>query len=110
MEKIPGIDQIPEKAKGMINDKEITRMEAIINSMTPLERKNTGLIKGSRKRRIAKGSGTQLPDVNRLLKQFMQMQKMFKQVSKKRGGMAGLMRGVKNKLPSKMQFPPKMPF
>ena len=111
MDKIPGIDQIPEKAKGLINDKEIIRMEAIINSMIPLERQNTVIIKGSRKRRIAKGSGTQIPDVNRLLKQFVQMQKMFKQVSKKRG-MGGLMRGMKGRLPQGMgnKLPPGMPF
>jgi signal recognition particle subunit SRP54 len=92
MEKIPGIDQVPENAKGMINDKEINRMEAIINSMTPKERQFPMLIKGSRKRRIANGSGTKIPDVNRLLKQFTQMQKMVKQMSKKRG-MGNPMRG-----------------
>jgi len=92
MEKIPGIDQVPEKAKGMINDQEINRMEAIINSMTPKERQFPTLIKGSRKRRIANGSGTKIQDVNRLLKQFTQMQKMVKQMSKKRG-MGNSMRG-----------------
>jgi len=92
MDKIPGIDQVPEKAKGMINDQEINRMEAIINSMTPKERRFPTLIKGSRKRRIANGSGTKIQDVNRLLKQFTQMQKMVKQMSKKRG-MGNSMRG-----------------
>ncbi len=92
MEKIPGIDQVPENAKGMINDTEINRMEAIINSMTPKERRFPTLIKGSRKRRIANGSGTKIPDVNRLLKQFTQMQKMVKQMSKKHG-MGNPMRG-----------------
>jgi len=95
MDKMPGLDQIPEKAKGALNDKEITRMEAIINSMTPHERRFPTLIKGSRKRRIANGSGMQIQDVNRLLKQFAKMQKMVKQASKKRG-MANIMRSVKN--------------
>jgi signal recognition particle subunit SRP54 len=95
MDKMPGLDMIPEKAQGMINDKDIKRMEAIINSMTPHERHFPTVIKGSRKRRIANGSGMQIQDVNRLLKQFAQMQKMVKKASKKRG-MANIMRGVKN--------------
>jgi len=103
MDKIPGVDQIPDKAKAMVNEKEISRMEAIINSMTPKERRLPNVIKGSRKRRIANGSGTQIQDVNRLLKQFSQMQKMFKQVSKKRG-IGNIMRGVKGKMPPGMQF------
>jgi len=103
MDKIPGIDDVPEKAKAMINDKEMGRMEAIINSMTPFERQTPTLIKGSRKRRIASGSGTQIPEVNRLLKQFNKMQKMFKQASKKRG-MGRLMRGAKGRMPQGMRF------
>jgi signal recognition particle subunit SRP54 len=103
MDKIPGIDQVPEKAKAMVNDKQMSRMEAIINSMTPHERRFPTVIKGSRKRRIANGSGTKIPEVNRLLKQFGQMQKMFKQASKKRG-VSGLMRGVKGRMPPGMRF------
>jgi signal recognition particle subunit SRP54 len=95
MDKMPGLEQIPEQAKSQINDKEIIRMEAIINSMTPHERRLPMIIKGSRKKRIANGSGTQIQDVNRLLKQFTQMQKMVKKVSKK-GGMGNMMRGLKN--------------
>jgi signal recognition particle subunit SRP54 len=98
MDKMPGIDEIPEQAKSQINDKELRRLEAIINSMTPQERQFPAVIKGSRKRRIANGSGTQIQDVNRLLKQFTQMQKMVKQVSKK-GGFASLMRKMKGKIP-----------
>jgi signal recognition particle subunit SRP54 len=94
MDKMPGLN-IPEKAQGLVNDKEITRMAAIINSMTPHERRFPTVIKGSRKRRIANGSGMQIQDVNRLLKQFAQMQKMVKRATKKRG-MAGIMRNVKN--------------
>merc|ERR1711974_588635 len=61
--------------KDQANDKQFVQMEAIINSMTPGERARPDIIKGSRKRRIAAGSGTQIQDVNRLLKQFTQMQK-----------------------------------
>lgn len=103
MEKMPGMEQVPQVAKSQINDKEMRRLEAIINSMTPQERQYPTIIKGSRKRRIANGSGTQIQDVNRLLKQFTQMQKMVKQMSKK-GGMANVMRTMKNKLPPGMRF------
>jgi signal recognition particle subunit SRP54 len=78
-------------------------MMAIINSMTPQERSFPGVIKGSRRRRIAAGSGTQVQDVNRLLKQFTQMQKMMKKMSK--GGMARMMRGMKGKMPQGFPFP-----
>nr|MBP8119282.1 signal recognition particle protein [Shewanella sp.] len=80
------------------------QMEAIINSMTSKERKNPDLIKGSRKRRIAAGSGTQIQDVNRLLKQFTQMQKMMKKMSAK-GGMQKMMRGMRGMMPPGMKFP-----
>ena len=73
--------------------KQFKRMEAIINSMTPAERRNPDVISGSRKRRIAAGSGTQIQDIGRLLKQHKQMQKVMKKVSGK-GGMAKLMRGM----------------
>ncbi|MFW5452674.1 signal recognition particle protein [Thioalkalivibrio sulfidiphilus] len=97
MDKLPGMGQVPEAAKKQVNDKELGRMIAIINSMTPGERRHPDLIKGSRKRRIAAGSGTQVQDVNRLLKQHMQMSKAMKQFSK--GGMGKLMRAMKGKLP-----------
>jgi len=104
MDKIPGIDQVPEKAKAMVNDQEFNRMEAMINSMTPKERHFPTLIKGSRKRRIANGSGTKIQDVNRLIKQFSQMQKVVKQTSKKRG-FANMMRGAKaRQMPRKRRF------
>jgi signal recognition particle subunit SRP54 len=103
MEKMPGMDQVPDKAKTQLNDKEMRRLEAIINSMTSQERRFPGIIKGSRKRRIAQGSGTQIQEVNRLLKQFTQMQKMVKQMTKK-GGIASLMRTMKSKLPPGMRF------
>ncbi len=78
-------------------DKAVRRIEGIINSMTPLERSKPELLKASRKRRIAVGAGVQVQEVNRLLKQFEQSQKMMKQFSK--GGIAKLMRGMKGMLP-----------
>ena len=78
-------------------DKMVSRIEGIINSMTPTERSKPELLKASRKRRIAMGAGVQVQEVNRLLKQFEQSQKMMKQFSK--GGMAKLMRGMKGMLP-----------
>ena len=78
-------------------EKTIRRIEGIINSMTPLERSKPELLKASRKRRIATGAGVHVQEVNRLLKQFEQSQKMMKQFSK--GGMAKLMRGVKGMIP-----------
>ena len=98
MDKLPGMGQIPDAVKNQANDKELVRMEAMINSMTPKERRRPELIKGSRKKRIAAGSGTQIQDVNRLLKQFSQMQKMMKKMGQK-GGMAKMMRGLGGKLP-----------
>ena len=102
MEKMPGMGGLPATAKGQVNDKEFGKLEAIINSMTPGERQHPDIIKGSRKRRIATGSGTQVQDVNRLLKQFMQMQKMMKKVSK--GGLGKLMKGMKGGMPPGMPF------
>jgi signal recognition particle subunit SRP54 len=97
LEKIPGASGLPQGIKNQVNDKDVKRLIAIINSMTPQERRFPDLIKGSRKRRIATGSGTQVQEVNRLLKQFAQTQKMMKKMSK--GGMAKMMRGMRGKLP-----------
>jgi len=93
IDKLPGAGQLPQGVKNQVNDKEFLRMEAIINSMTRKERQRPILIKGSRKRRIANGSGTRIQDVNKLLKQFTQMQKMMKKMSRK-GGMQKMMRGM----------------
>jgi signal recognition particle subunit SRP54 len=98
MDKLPGLPKLPKEAKGAAPDKELSRMEAIINSMTPHERRFPAVLKGSRKLRIAKGSGTEVQDVNRLLKQFGTMQKMMKQM-KKKGGLGAMMRGMKGKMP-----------
>ncbi|MCM5705575.1 signal recognition particle protein [Larsenimonas salina] len=93
MDKLPGMGQMAELAKGQASEKEFGKLEAIINSMTPKERRKPELITGSRKRRISAGSGTQIADVNRLLKQHKQMQKMMKKMGKK-GGMQKMMRGM----------------
>lgn len=97
MDKLPGMGGMSEKIKEQANDKQFNQMEAIINSMTPAERSRPDIIKGSRKRRIAAGSGTQIQDVNRLLKQFTQMQKMMKKMSG--GGMKKMMRQMKGMMP-----------
>jgi signal recognition particle protein len=102
LDKLPGVSNLPAAVKGQVNDKEFKRLEAIINSMTAQERQHPDLIKGSRKRRIADGSGTQVQDVNRLLKQFSQMQKMMKKMSG--GGMAKMMRALKGRMPPGMPF------
>jgi signal recognition particle subunit SRP54 len=98
LDKLPGANQIPEAALNQVNDKEMAKLQAIISSMTLNERKKPAVINGSRKKRIANGSGTKIQDVNRLLKQFNQMQKMMKKMSKK-GGMANMMRGLSGNLP-----------
>ncbi|RUO19265.1 signal recognition particle protein [Aliidiomarina iranensis] len=102
MDKLPGMGQMAGKMQGQMDDKTTVRMEAIISSMTPKEREHPDLIKGSRKRRIAAGSGVQVQDVNKLLKQFMQMQKMMKKM--KGGGMAKMMRQMGGEMPPGM-FP-----
>ena len=93
MDKLPGMNQLPSGVASQVNDKEFIKLGAIIDSMTPKERVNPDIINGSRKKRIARGSGTQIQDVNKLLKQFKQMQKMMKKFASK-GGMAKMMRGM----------------
>ena len=102
MDKLPGMGQIPGNVKDKVNDNEVKRMIAIIQSMTPRERSFPDIIKGSRKRRIAQGAGMQVQDVNRLIKQQTQMRKMMKKFAK--GGMAKMMRAMKGKMPSGMGF------
>ena len=95
MDKLPGMGQVPDSVKNRIGDNDIKRQIAIVNSMTPRERRFPDVINGSRKKRIARGSGTQVQDVNKLLKQFKQMQKMMKKMGK--GGMnkmLGRMQGM----------------
>ena len=98
MDKLPGMGNVPQAAKDQLDDKVTIRMEAIINSMTRKEKAFPDMIKGSRKKRIAMGSGTEIQDVNRMLKQFKQMQKMMKKM-KGKGGMMKMMRGMKGMMP-----------
>ena len=100
MDKLPGAANLPDAVKNQTNDKEVRRTIAIINSMTPQERKFPAVIKGSRKKRIAAGSGVQIQDVNRLLKQHLQMSKMMKKMAK--GGMKKMLRGMQGQLPPGM--------
>ncbi len=87
---LPGMGNLKQLTanRDAVDGKQLGRIEAMINSMTPHERRNHQLINGSRRKRIAKGSGTSVEEINRLLKQFVQMKKMLKQL----GGMAGLMK------------------
>lgn len=111
VDKLPGMGNLPDQVKSKVDDGQTRQMIAIINSMTPHERRFPDVIRGSRKKRIALGSGTQIQAVNRLLKQHNQMQKMMKKMGK--GGMAGMMRKM-SKLQG--QLPPgkfpggKLPF
>jgi signal recognition particle subunit SRP54 len=98
LDKLPAqFAQAAQQAGGAVEDRSIRRIEGIINSMTPTERSKPELIKASRKRRIATGAGVQVQEVNRLLNQFEQTQKMMKQFSK--GGMAKMMRSMKGLMP-----------
>ena len=94
LDKLPGMSSMPQEMKDKVNDKELARQIAVISSMTMKERRYPDLIKGNRKKRIAAGCGQELQDVNRILKQFMMMQKMMKRF--KTGNMANMIRGIKN--------------
>ena len=108
--KLPGMNQIPAHLREQMNDKKLVHIKAIIGSMTPKERRFPANIRNSHKRRIAMGSGTSIQAVNQLLKQFDQMQKMMKKMSKA-GGMMKLMRGLQGRLPFGGKMPPGgMPF
>lgn len=104
MDKLPGMGQIPEHVKQQVAaGKEVPRMVAIIGSMTKKERRNPALLNGSRRARIAKGSGTTPADVNKLLKQFQQMEKMMGKLAG--GGMKGMMRGMKGMMAGRGGMP-----
>jgi signal recognition particle subunit SRP54 len=94
MQLIPGAGQMAGAAQQAVDEGQLTRIEAIIDSMTPDERRRPDIIKASRRRRIALGSGTSTADVNRLLKQFGEMQKLMRQIGSGRipnlGGLGGL--------------------
>ena len=100
-DKMPGMGELPDHVKNRVNDNQTVSMIAIINSMTPQERRFPDVIRGSRKKRIANGSGTKIQDINRMLKQFSQMQRMMKKFGK--GGMKGMMRKMAS---LKGQMPP----
>jgi signal recognition particle subunit SRP54 len=108
LEKLGGLESLMDKmpsalagaanrAAGQLDPRHVKRQIAMINSMTPKERRRPELLDGSRKRRIANGAGVQVQDVNRMLKQFLEMQKVMKQFS--RGGVRGLMRTLGGRLP-----------
>ena len=97
LEKLPGMGDMAKMAEQANMGKQFKQMEAIIGSMTPAERKDPDLLNGSRKRRITRGSGTEIQDLNRLLKQHKQMAKMMKKM--KGGGMAKMMRGMGGMFP-----------
>jgi signal recognition particle subunit SRP54 len=98
IDKLPAkLAQAAQAQSADMGEKQMRRIEGIINSMTPQERARPELMKASRKRRVAAGAGVQVQEVNRLLNQFEQMQKMMKQMQK--GGMAKMMRGMKGMIP-----------
>jgi signal recognition particle subunit SRP54 len=96
LDKLPGMGNMTQAAQNLDMNM-FAQMEVMINSMTPKERRNPELIQGSRKRRITRGSGTEVQDLNRLLKQHKQMQKMMKKM--KGGGMEKMMRGLGGMMP-----------
>ena len=100
LEKMPGAANLPDAVKNQASDGEFRRMIALVNSMTPQERRHPAILKGSRKKRIAQGAGLQVQDLNRLIKQHMQMSRMMKKM--KGGGMAKMMRQMKGRLPPGM--------
>ena len=96
MDKMPGMGNVSQEMKDKVDDKALARQIAVINSMTLQERRYPDLIKGNRKKRIAIGSGQELQDVNRILKQQKMMQKMMKKFAK--GNMANMVRGLKSNM------------
>jgi signal recognition particle subunit SRP54 len=92
LEMVPGLGRLSQDVSPEVTDRQFRRVEAIVLSMTPEERRKPRILDASRKRRIARGSGTSVQEVNALLKQFRQMQRMMKQLGKGKRGMRGLMR------------------
>lgn len=104
LDKLPGLGNVAQMAQSANMNKQFSQMEAIINSMTPWERRNPEELNGSRKRRITEGSGTSIQDLNRLLKQHKQMAKMMGKM--KGGGLANMMRGLGGVMPGGGMLPP----
>ena len=104
MDKLPGVGALPESVKQQVTGKEVPRMIAVINSMTKKERRNPDLLNGSRRARVARGSGLTPADVNKVLKQYQQMEKMMGKLG--RGGMKGMMRGLSGMMGGRGGMPP----
>ena len=104
MDKLPGVGALPESVKQQVTGKEVPRMIAVINSMTKKERRNPDLLNGSRRARVARGSGLTPADVNKVLKQYQQMEKMMGKLG--RGGMKGMMRGLSGMMGGRGSMPP----
>ena len=103
LDKLPGTNKLPSNLTTQINDREFIKLIAIIDSMTRKERFNPKIINGSRKKRIASGSGTKIQDINKLLKQFNHMQKMMKKFSHK-GGLSKALKGMPGGKPPGFPF------
>ncbi|AAU92610.1 MULTISPECIES: signal recognition particle protein [Methylococcus] len=102
LDKLPGVGNVPQHVKDKINDKEMYQQLAMIDSMTPAERSDPDILNPSRKRRITLGSGTEVQDLNRMLKQHEQMQKMMKKL--KGGNIMNLMKGMRGQLGRRLPF------
>ena len=100
LKMLPGMNKIKDLN---IDDKEFDKVEAIICSMTPQEKRNTKLLNGSRRMRIAKGSGTTVQDVNKFMKSFEMTQKMMKQMKSNKGGMKKMMKNIENMNPNDLK-------
>ena len=100
LKMLPGMNKIKDLK---IDDKEFDKVEAIICSMTPQEKRNTKLLNGSRRMRIAKGSGTTVQDVNKFMKSFEMTQKMMKQMKSNKGGMKKMMKNIENMNPNDLK-------
>jgi signal recognition particle subunit SRP54 len=102
---IPGLGNLKQLADNKPDEKQIGRIEAIICSMTPEERRDYAVMNGSRRKRVAAGSGTSVEEVNRLLKQFTEMRRVMKMIGQ--GGLPGMVKGMK--LPKMSQAPMAAP-
>ena len=100
---LPGMGGQLKEALNQVDDKDLDRIAAIIQSMTPQERRDPKVLNGSRRARIARGAGMQPADVNKLMKQYQQMEKMMSKLSG--GGMKGLMRGMKGMMGARGGMP-----
>ena len=91
LDMVPGLGRMAQDVSSEVTDRQFKHIEAIILSMTPEERRSPRILNSSRKKRIARGSGTSVEEVNALLKQFRQMQRMMKQLGKGKRSMRGMM-------------------